>query len=331
MVTYIKLRRNFKIYAIKGILILSLFSFVSPSVYAVDVLVLSPDRDYYAEMLNGLEQSIGDEIILHKFKISRQSSVQKFVEEFESIRPAAVIMVGNQSVSLYQRFQRINKERTYPPAIALATLHINSALSNVKNATGIRHDVPLSLAAAKLNLIAHKKVAKIGVIHRKYMSEIIERNSKLCEAEQIELVAIELPDKSSYSEKEIKRALKLLKRKKIDALWLVSDTALLNSHMMMNVWMPNLGKLELPVIVNTDRLASTLLELGSISVTPDDLELGRQAGALLHKLLDPETAEIDGDFENIQSVKALVNLNILDKNKVRYKREFLSTFDEIVE
>jgi hypothetical protein len=173
-----------------------------------------------------------------------------------------------------------------PPAIAVMALFIDNNIETLQNVAGIRYEVPAVTSFTSLRNLIDKPVNRIGVIYRKSVSPFIERQQALCEREKLVLVGAEVPDRDENIKRSLRGALnKLILEDKVDALWVLNDSVLLNAVAVRDVWVPKLKRFRKPVIVGVRPLIEDW-ELGNFAVLPDHQGLGKQISELVYDMTD---------------------------------------------
>jgi len=315
--------------SIRVFLLLSVFVFCSHT-QAADVLTLSPKGEQLSQISTALNDELEGELDFERLEVDKKTSVEMLANAVESAKPKVVLLIGNASVNLYSKYQKLNKDKEFPAAIALAALFLDKFLPDIENAVGIRYEIPLVTSAINVRSLLKKDVKRIGVLHRELMSDFISINSKLAAAEGIELVPLKLSNKESNWGSSIKNNLKTALKEDIDALWVINDNVLLNGSTLAKSWLPVLKQSKLPVIVGVESLLNSKLQFGTFAVVPDHYGLGEQAASLLIDIMDNDWAIEDSDLEQPLSVRKIVNASLLDKKKIDYKKDGLVFFDEVM-
>lgn len=294
-------------------------------------LVFSAQGQAFSEVVAGIIGDLEEDLKFETYMIGKSSKVSEIDEQIKKHKPKIIILVENSSINLYAKYQKANPNADFPPAVAVAALFVDRFISNLKNATGIRYEIPAVTSIVNMRSVLSKDVKKIGVVHRKWMSGLIEQNAKYCAAEGIELVSVELPNKDSNMDKKLTKGLKTLIDKDVDGLWVLNDNALLNGKMIRSSWLPTVGRSKLPVIVGIRPMLNTKLNFGSFAIVPDHYALGVQAASLIGEIMEEDWEIGDRDIEQPVSVKKVVNVSVLNNKKVKYRQERLSAMDEVVQ
>jgi hypothetical protein len=175
-------------------------------------LVIRGKTQVFDEILLGIRDDLENELMLVEMNIDKDTSNKNIDHMIDKNAPRLIILMGNKAVNLYAKYQSNHDSSNFPPAIAIAALFIDKFALKLKNTTAIRYEIPAVTSVVTLRSILDKPIKKIGVIYREWMSEIIEENRKYCEAEDIELIGIKLPNKINNVSKSIKSALHKLNR-----------------------------------------------------------------------------------------------------------------------
>jgi hypothetical protein len=292
-------------------------------------LIFTTQGKAFEEVAQGIMGDLEEDLSFVTVTLDKKSTVSDVSGAIKKHNPKVIVLVENNSLRLYEKYQKENPKASFPPSVAVAALFVDRYLSKLKNATGIRYEIPAVTSIVNMRSVITKKVRKVGVVHREWMKSTIEQNAKYCKAEGIELVSISLPNKGKKLESQLKSGLKKLS-KDVDAIWVLNDNVLLNGKMIRSAWLPTIGKAKLPVIVGIKQILSTKLNFGSFAIVPDHYNLGVQAASIIGELMDDDWEIGDRDIEQPVSVKKVVNVAVLKKKSVKYNEDKLSAMDEVV-
>jgi ABC-type uncharacterized transport system substrate-binding protein len=313
-------------------LVLLAMPFVSVAEDDMDTaLVLTAQGQAFSEVVSGISGDLEEDLNFEVYVIGKGSKVSEIETQIQKHKPKIIVLVENSAINLYAKYQKANPDSQFPPSVAVAALFVDRFLTNLKNATGIRYEIPAVTSIVNMRSVLSKKVKRVGVVHRKWMKSLIEENAKYCRSEGIELVPISIPNKDKKLDKKLNAGLKSLINQKVDAIWVLNDNALLNGNMIRSAWLPTVGKARLPVIVGIKPMLSTKLNFGSFAIVPDHYALGVQAASLIGEIMEEGWEIGDRDIEQPVSVKKVVNVSVLNNKKVKYREDQLSAMDEIVQ
>lgn len=294
-------------------------------------LVFSAQGQAFNEVVAGIAGDLEEDLQFEVYMIGKTSKVSEIEAQIKKHQPKIIILVENSSIQLYKKYQKKNPNASFPPSVAVAALFVDRFIKGLKNSTGIRYEIPAVTSVVNLRQILPTKVKRVGVVHREWMTGMIEENAKYCRAEGIELVPIALPNKDGKLDKKLKDGLSKLVKNDIDALWVLNDNALLNTKTIRSAWLPTIGKADLPVIVGVRSMLTTRLNFGSFAIVPDHYALGVQAASVIGEIMDEDWEIGDRDIEQPLSVKKVVNVSVLNNKKVKYRKDKLSAMDEVVQ
>ena len=313
-------------------LFIALFLVISvPSFASEDMgLIFSAEGDVFNDVVLGITGDLEEDLTFKTVKLNKKSTVKDVEKHIKAVNPKIIVLVENNAVRLYQKYQKANPKAEFPPSVALAALFVDRYLKNLKNATGIRYEIPAVTSIVNMRAVLSKKVKKVGVVHREWMKPIIEQNAKYCRAEGIELVSISLPNKDKKLDKKLKSGLDDLSDKGVDAIWVLNDNSLLNGRMLSSAWLPSMNKAKLPVIVGIDLFLKSEWNFGSFAIVPDHYALGVQAASMIGEIMEEDWDLGDRDIEQPVSVRKIVNTTVLENKKIKFKQDKLSAMDEVV-
>lgn len=317
-----------------GLLILSLLpslSFANDANENTDTaLVFSAPGLAFEEVVDGISGDLEDDLHFEVYLLNKDSKVAEIEQQLKKHQPKIIVLVENNAINLYAKYQKKHPQQMFPPSVAVAALFVDRFITKLKNATGIRYEIPAVTSIVNMRSVLQKPVKKVGVIHRAWMQSAIAENAKYCLAEGIELVTVEIPNKDKRLDKKLKAGLKSLLKKKVDALWVLNDNALLNAKMLRSAWLPVITKAKLPVIVGIKPMLSTKLNFGTFAIVPDHYALGVQAASIIAEIMEEDWVIGDRDIEQPVSVRKMMNILVLDRKRVKYRQDQLQRMDEVV-
>lgn len=292
-------------------------------------LVIRGQNHVFDEILLGIRDDLEKELILVEMVIDKNTSNKNIEQVFNKNAPRLIILMGNKAVNLYGKYQSSHDSSNFPPAVVIGALFIDKFALNLKNTTAIRYEIPAVTSVVTLRSILDKPINKIGVVYREWMSEIIEENRKYCEAEDIELIGIELPNKIKNVSKSIKLALNKLSSE-VDALWILNDNNLLTKESLIKTWIPHRKNSKLPAIVGIKQFVSQI-KLGSFAVVPDNYALGAQAAGIIFEIKDNNWLLESTEIQHPVSVNTFINVTDLAEKGLSFQSKNLNQVDEIIE
>ncbi len=304
------------------------FAFCQKS-FSEGVLILKTKDKFLDEVVNGIHDEVEFSLKAQVAEIDEKLPLDTIKKSINQVDPKLVVLLGNTVIRHYIEFQKNNPAEHARPVLLLAALYIDQLVPQLKNATGIRYEVPAVTSAVNLRDVYSKNITKIGVIHREWLSEFVTMNVEFCRAEGIELLPVSLPNKSRKFDRLIARNLKALSSK-VDAFWIVNDNALLTGDLLISSWIPRLEKASKPVIVGVEALVETPLSFGTLSVSPDYYALGIQAGGKIIDIQDQGWEVGDMDVDQPYSVTKVLNLAISKKRKLEIDKEKLGDVDRVI-
>ncbi|WDE04802.1 hypothetical protein SG34_026400 [Thalassomonas viridans] len=314
---------------ISCLLLVLILAGIGPAL-ANTALVLRAPGDDFSEVVNGMSDDLEGDIGFAELVVDAGSRVSDVAAQIKTHQPKVIVLIGNSSVNLYTKYQQAFPGQEFPPSIALAALFVDKFIPFLKNATGIRYEIPLVTSVVNMRLLMEKPIKKVGVVYRSWMQDIFDENVAYCRAEGIELIGGKLPNKDRNMNRKIKQQLQGLINQGVDVIWLLNDNQLINQKALKKVWLPLITRSKLPVIVGIKSLLATKLNLGSFAIVPDHYGLGVQASSVLLEIMENDWKILEQNIEHPLSVKQIVNVTILNKRSIQYRENLLSQVDDVI-
>ena len=319
----VRLKYRFVIVIMISILVISTFG-------ANKILIFRSEGVNFDEAIKGMRYNLDTEFKFSEVNLNRESSVEIIYEAMNSVKPNLVVLMNNRSISLYKKYQNSITTKTDVPVVALMAILVNDAIKGIKNATGIGYEIPIVTSVVNLRTIIGSNIKRVGIIHRSNLNNFLDINIPLCKNEGIELKNIEIT--KNRVKTELSSALKtLIKKDKIDALWIPNDNKLINNKLLTSVWLPFASRYKLPIIVGVASLVNVKYHFGNFAVIPDNVALGSQASDLIYDIQDNNwKVEKSGKTELPLSVYTIANYP--DMNRYfNVSKDMLSGVDNVLE
>lgn len=279
------------------------------------IVALHPAGAEFNEAFAAIKQDVDGELELIGKTINPKQKWENIRDDIRKENPAALVLMDNHALNLYREHVAAAKKNNVKPypAVALMALQLPTITQDM-SIVGVSYEIPVVTSVVNLRAVSKTPIKKVGVLHRKSWEPFIAQNQEFCKTEQVELVAIAIDDKSKNIGRDINNGIKeLMSKHKVDALWVVSDNALLNNNTIAKNWIPAAKKAKMPVIVGVETLVQTKFELGSFAVLPDHSGLGSQVANMLFELMDNEWNIENTQIDQPLSVVKIINTTIAKK------------------
>jgi hypothetical protein len=126
----------------------------------------------------------------------------------------------------------------------------------------------------------------------------------LAEQEKLEIIGVRLG--SRPTPREIRRAVRELRDRGADALWVLNDNGLLRQDQIVDGWKPALDLAQKPVVCGVTSLVNPAFGFGTLALVPDHESLGSQLASIILEAADSEWA-LDGKVRQPLSVKTTLD------------------------
>lgn len=269
------------------------------------ILVLTPYASSAHAMWSTMRDEVSDDMDVVTMEMNAEVSTEEVKMRLESVRPKCVVLIGNQAVRMYRALQKDNADA--PPAVVAMSSFAKQLSGDLRNATGVAYEVPAVTSFVMLRRLSELSIQRVGVLYRPAFAGFIQAEAELAAMEKVHLVGRSL--EGEVGPRSIRLALRdLLRREKVDALWVLNDNALLDPKVIRDGWLPEARKSEVPIIVGVSSLVDPRLSFGSIAVVPDHAALGVQVANLLFELSDENWAVESRGIELPLSVEIVVDM-----------------------
>jgi len=292
------------------------------------ILVMRPSSKEFERAHDGLEAYLDGQILTEKLLIDETTVIEDVRDAIEHASPNLVVLMDNRAVNIYKRWiETLPDGEEPPPAILLMTLYVESAVSSLANAAGITYEVFGILSLHYLRSLVEQPIERVGVVYPSYLRTYFNKQKKLCRAEAIELIGVEL-SRRDLKPRRIQRALKqLLRRENVDALWIFNDPFLLSDHNLARGWVPILLKCSKPILVGVE----SLIKVGHLGVFPNHHRLGEQAASLVLETRENGWKLTGERIRSPISVTKIVNLERVNPTRIKLNAEVLDEMDQIIQ
>jgi hypothetical protein len=302
------------------------------SVRAADVLIVRPAGVHFEDAAKGFAAETEDELTHEVLIFDRSCTVKKLRQEIVRVKPKMLLLMDNSVVNLYRAYcTELPPDSTPPPSVSLMCVLMKVAVEGLPGAAGISYEAPLVTSVVSLRQILDKQLPNIGVVHRSFMDGLIEENRRYCEREKISIHNVSLGNGSKIKRRDLTKAFKsLIDDKKVDAIWVPNDNALLTPDLISECWVRMVRKQKIPIIVGLEVLAKPSLDFGTFAVAPDHVDLGAQAAKMALDIAENDWEPNEGLIFPPLSVYKVINLKQAQKF-FGVSRDKLSNVDKILE
>jgi hypothetical protein len=293
------------------------------------ILAIHPPGDEFSKTITSLETNLDEAIQVKRYATKKNSTWSSIRSEINLKPIKAFFLLDNSSLTIYKDYLGSLSESDTPiPAIATMAIQLKTVSSGLP-ILGINYEIPAVTSVVNLRVVSKKTINKVGVLFRGDMNDFIEKNKEYCQIENIELIPIELTkEKKGRLIREIKKGLRhLIKKEKVDAIWVLNDNIILNEKTLQKGWVSILKKSKIPVIVGLESLINTKLNFGNFAVTPDNISLGSQISDMVFELQDNNWVLSQKRIDEPLSVLKFINTTLANKKRFLLKSG-LSTIDK---
>ena len=199
------------------------------------------------------------------FIVTSTTAADELAGAIHHLAPSCVVLMNNNTVSLYREYQRASAPGTrFPPSVVVMASFIDELRPTLVNATGIAYEVAAVTAFVDLRSVIKTPVRRVGVVYRPGFRQFIARQRELAEKEQIELVTMEVGE-AVYADRLRSTLHALLVEQRVDAIWMLNDNELIKSSEYLDqTWRAELRNVRVPVVVGVPNLVSPRRAAGRV-------------------------------------------------------------------
>lgn len=312
-------------------LVLACVGFHSAALNAADViLVIRPDKPNtfahasFESAMEGLLEGVNQECLTFAFHLGEQSSTSELRIFLDVVNPKLVVLMDNKSVRLYRQFQvDFPAKAPFVPSVILMSLFVDRQVNLVENSIAIEYQIQGITSLVNFRSLIDAPIDRVGVIYREETRDFFKHQKEICQREEIELVGFEISDKDGkIRPRDVRGALKkLLAKEKVDALWMLNDSMMINRKLLETAWRPLVRQYSVPVIVGIERFVTEEDLIGHFAVVPDPFAMGYQAAEIILSIRD-EKWRIGNDRIRLPiGVYKLLNKKKLTTNQAKKLNE----------
>ncbi len=324
-------QRNWRA-ALSAIVFCLLAMAVSAAAYAKEpLLIIRTEGKGFEQAVQGLREELEEEFSLNEMIIDKRTSINDLAGKMGQVRPRGVVLMDNISIFLYKKYQRrLPDSAVIIPSVSLMGSFMDLAVRGMKNATGIFYEVPLVTSVVNLRLVLPSvPFHKVGIVHRAFMEPSVRINKTYCAKEDVRLASYQIPDKRNIKPELDKGLKKLVKKEKINALWVSNDNKIVNAELLRSVWIPFAKRFQKPIFVGVEVLVHPKFMFGTFAVIPDHVQIGVQAAEIIFDIMERGWQVGDRQVEPPRSVYKILNLRQAERF-FKVDEENLDKIDKIL-
>ena len=320
--------RHLSVFVLICIYALTVFLFSKPACAAESILLLRIRGEDFEQAAKAMTRELEEELIINEMIVSRSTTTREVHRKMAQVSPRLVVLMDNIAISLYKKYQGISGNTV--PCVSLMASFTDISIRGMKNATGIFYEVPLVTSVVNLrSIMPAVKIRRIGTVSRRILKPFIRVNRAYCKKEEVELVAYFIPNKGDIKTELKKRLRRLARDESIDAIWVVTDSMLINTRLFKEVWLPFAEDFEKLIIVGAEVLADPRFQFGTFGVVPDHAGLGIQAAEMIYDIMETGWRVNEGTVEQPQSVFKILNFRQA-KKRFHVKEEQLKFVHKVL-
>ncbi len=297
---------------------------------ATRLLAIMPNAEPFQQALEGLQSDLGDNYEVRRFNADLPKAADSLRQIISTFDPKGLVLMDSKAIGLVKEVQKESVQYQLLPKFVLMTLKVEDAIHDLKNAAGIKFEVPAYTIFTNLHIVSKKDFNKVGVFYRESFTGFFEESKKFLAKEKINLVGecLDCGLNGKITPVAINGGLRTgmvrLASQKVDVIWMLADNVLVNDGTLKGFWLTQFKNYGLPLVVPLPNLASLDLNLGMFGVWPDYRQLGMQAAQQVIQVF--ESGETTGSLglETLVGVQMVLNLEMAKRVKWEINEEKLN-------
>lgn len=294
------------------------------------ILIAMPSSADFVDVRRGLVAEVQQSFNVTTLLVTRETVPDEVAAAVERVKPACVVVMNNATLNLFQAYEAAHKDKPAIPTVVVMASFLDELRGQLRRATGISYEVPGVTAFVNLRAIVETPINRVGVVYRPGFKNFVNRQKALAAKEHVTIMARELP--REFTAEELREALrKLLRRDRVDALWMLNDNLLVrDAQFLEETWRAELRTARVPFIVGVANLVDPTASVGTLAVVPDHEALGMQAGNLIFDLAESGWAVEQHKVDLPLSVKTIVDLQQV-RERFRLRKDAAGRIDKGLE
>lgn len=300
------------------------------------LLAIMPSGESFQQAWTGMKSDLGSRYEWKTFDPDIRNADDSLAKLCSVYAPQGLVLMDTRAVALAKRLQARDSIFAALPKFVLMTLKAEDAAKGLRNALGVRFEVPAYAAFTQLRSLSGRDFTRIGVFYRRGFSAFVEESRRLLGREKLVLIekCIDCdgggPPNQDEIVKRLGKGMDEFKEAGVEVVWMLPDNALVNAATLGRFWAPRFRQGQVPLVVPLANLASKQVNLGLFSAYPDFPQLGVQAAQQVVQVLEEGAAPAALGFEPLISVQTTLNLGVAERLHWEIRKELLGRVGELV-
>lgn len=292
---------------------------VSAEALAAKVLIVRQAANDFADVKTGIQNALGTAHTVADYVIDGDTKYDAFKSKVNEEKPDLLVVMDNKAVKFAQELNtEADPKLKNMRGIATMGLNLKKVLAGSKTIAGVAYEVPAFTVITQFRYIVKQPIKNVMVIYRKSQFEgtVSEAQAQL-KREGVNLIALDAESKGTDPKDLVSFIDDNLKDEvdgtKVDAIWVLSDNALMNKETFAPFWVTRAREMKVPFLCGIEKFASKDLDFCSYSASPQHKDLGQQVSEMIFAVLEEGRKPADIGVDYILSVSKLLNAERLEK------------------
>lgn len=264
-----------------------------------------------------IKETLAKDLSKHSFvdfPLSKDSEFESFLTAVRKSRPDFIALLDNKAIKFMKMLQQSHDpELKKIQASATMALNLRKAIQGNENICGIVYEVPAYTIVTKFrNVMARPILTVLAPYRPSEFALTIEEARVQLQKEGIELIPVNV-EANGKGTKEINQIVEqslgeTFGNKKIDAILVPSDNAILNPDAFFPLWITKARSLKVPFLCNLEKFASSDFDFCTFAAFPDLTALAHQYAEQISEILENGAQAADLGVDYIIGSEQLLNM-----------------------
>lgn len=318
-----------------AILVLVFSLFIRAETHLMAIL---PATGQFNVALEGIKNELGPNYHIWNVDVSSDiPEASDIITQCYSRKISGLILMDMKAITLCTEMAKIDSSIRMMPKFVLMTVQADRAVVGMQNTAVIKFDVPAYSSIVAFRHVSKRDFTKVGVFYRKQFSKIVEDGTRQLEKEKISIVGVCLDCEntvsadSKYFIRKMRRSIKhMVKKDNVEVIWMLPDDVTVNSRSIEKFWLTKVKKMNIPVLVPLENLASSQIGVGIMSAAPDYDALGTQTAGQIIQVFENGRSAGEIGSEMLIGIKTTINMDVARDIGWEFQKENLNRIEKII-
>ncbi len=309
-----------------SLLLISVLGLLTQLAQAKDILIVRRNNEVTIQFTSQLQKNLQKNYSIAEFIYEQDSakSDEEFKEAVQKEQPKLLVLLDNKAVAMAKRYYDANPAvMSKLPSVATLGLNLKNIVDSKKYPmAAIAYEIPGFALITQFRYMFDYTVENVLVLYRgkSSLKSLIEDAQKQLEREKIKLIPRDV-DALRQGDQNIEEVLQREltashENQTIQAVWVFSDNALLQSDFLKNTWEKKAQKLSIPFLCTVEKLLHDF-KFCSFAVFPSHNDLADQTAEMSRSILEDGMLPKDIGVEYVVSNQTALKKELVESLQLK--------------